>query len=131
MSRVAGAKHARRCAALFPPLIEALRARARDLGYALGVHGSQAYDLDLIAAPWAREAVEPWTLAEELRTVAEAVAGFAYDSDRAHAANPDFFRDGCPGGKPHGRLAWTFHLGGGPYIDLSVMPRRWRPCDCV
>lgn len=28
-----------------------------------------------------------------------------------------------PAQKPHGRLAWAIHLGGGPYIDLSVMPR--------
>ena len=30
---------------------------------------------------------------------------------------------GCPGLKPHGRLTWSFHVGGGPYLDLSVMPR--------
>jgi hypothetical protein len=34
-----------------------------------------------------------------------------------------YFMAGCPGGKPHQRLGWTFHLGGGPYIDLAVMPR--------
>ena len=34
----------------------------------------------------------------------------------------EYHLKGCPGMKPHGRLCWSFHLGGGPYIDLSVMP---------
>jgi len=31
--------------------------------------------------------------------------------------------DKIPTKKPHGRLAWSFHMGAGPYVDLSVMPQ--------
>lgn len=102
-------------------LIDPLRKRARELGYAIGVHGTLKRDIDLIACPWSNEAVDAKTLAEALRLVALEVVGAAYmippeNEDPFHLA-------GCPGMKPHGRLCWTFHMGGGPYIDLSVMPR--------
>jgi hypothetical protein len=116
-------KHAQKCGEYAARLIEPLRARARELGYALGVHGSLAYDIDLIAAPWTNEAVGARHLAEALRLEAERVHGFAYDSDAASSSNPHYFNEGCPRSHPHGRLAWTFHLGGGPYIDLSVLPK--------
>lgn len=106
----------------YAKLIEPLRAKARELGYALGVHGSLVFDIDLIAAPWAKEAVEPKMLAEALRVVAEEIIGFAFNSDAYNASNPDYFHNGEPGLKPHGRLVWSYHLGGGPYIDLSVLP---------
>ncbi len=106
---------------LFEKLIEPLRARARELGYAVGVHGTLKRDIDLIACPWTNEAVEAGILAEELRLVAAKINGYAFlnprEDDRHH-------RDGQPGYKPWGRLCWSFHLGGGPYIDLSVMPKK-------
>jgi hypothetical protein len=107
--------------AAYHELLEPLRATARDFGYALAVHGSTARDIDLVAVPWADIAVDPLTLAEALRSTAARVHGRAYH--RPHRGRPDHQRLGSPGEKPHGRLVWTFHLGGGPYIDLSVMPR--------
>lgn len=101
-----------RCAKAYAATIHQLRARARQLGYALGVHGSLKRDIDLIAAPWTEEAVEPATLAEELRAEAERVVGFA-------VFGPD---DSFPRHKPHGRLCWTIHFNG-TYIDLSILPR--------
>lgn len=106
---------------LYELLIEPLRERARELGYALGVHGTLRYDIDLIACPWTEEAVPAHELAEALLLVAGRVNGTAFmtpaeGKDRYHLA-------GRPGNKPHGRLGWCFHLGSGPYIDLSVMPR--------
>lgn len=93
--------------------LSAARARARELGYALAVHGSERRDLDLIAAPWTDEAVSAGELAHE---IAIAVGGFIPTDETGSA-------DRNPTSKPHGRLAWSIHLGGGPYIDLSVMPR--------
>lgn len=84
--------------------------RARQLGYALCIHGSMTRDLDLVACPWTYDAVPPFDLAQAL---CEEVGG---------AIDPHDI--GNPTGKPHGRLAWRIHCGGGPYIDLSVMPRR-------
>lgn len=104
---------------LYDKLIDPLRARARELGYALAVHGTLKRDIDLIACPWIPEAVDPSSLAHALYEVVVEVndgAAFIRENDPWH-------RSGCPGHKPHGRLVWTIHLGGGPYIDLSVMPR--------
>jgi hypothetical protein len=121
MPRHAPDDHAHRCRDYADRLIGPLRERARGLGYALGVHGSLAYDIDLIAVPWTRDAVDARALAEALRVVAESIIGYAF-LDPLEAEN-EHFHAGMPGAKPHGRLVWAFHLGGGPYIDLSVMPR--------
>ncbi len=104
-------------------LIEPLRAKARELGYALAVHGTLKRDIDLLACPWTRQAVDARTLALAMReTAAEHNGGVAYQCE--NEAGSEWFDNGCqPYGKPHGRRCWTFHLGGGPYIDLSVMPR--------
>lgn len=84
-----------------------LKAVAVRHGYALAPHGSIVRDFDLIAVPWIEDASEPFVLAEALR---EAAGGLRVASDV------------YPTKKPHGRLAFSFHLGGGPYVDLSVMP---------
>ena len=101
-------------------LIEPLREVARSLGYALGLHGTLKRDIDLIACPWTKDAVSAGELAEALRHKAEEINGYAFQLPHE---NDRYFALGCPGGKAHGRRCWTFHLGGGPYIDLSVMPR--------
>jgi hypothetical protein len=106
----------------FHRLIEPLREVARQNGYALAVHGSLARDIDLIAVPWADVCAEPVALAEQImlkaREVNEGIAFMAPHEDSM------WRQAGSPGAKPHGRLVWSFHLGGGPYIDLSVMPKR-------
>lgn len=107
---------------LYEKLIEPLRARARELGYALAVHGTLKRDIDLIACPWIEEAGTADALAQALYEVCvELTDGgcIMRDLDPWHL-------EGCPGHKPHGRLCWTIHFGGGPYIDLAVMPRTVR-----
>lgn len=89
-------------AALYP----VLRQRAYELGYALAIHGTLTKDLDVLAVPWTESAVSAADLAAAL---VEAAGGFT--------SRP-------PSDKPHGRKAWTIHLGSsGGYVDLSVMPR--------
>ena len=87
---------------------------AREHGYALAVHGSMATDLDLIAAPWVEDAVPAIVLIQALR---DAIGGFIFH-EKENDYNPTW--------KPHGRLAWSIYLqdGDGPYLDISVMPRR-------
>lgn len=108
-------------AAAYVQLVPKLAEVARRAGYAIGVHGSLSRDLDLIAAPWVDEALSAEELAELLR---ESVGGFIINDP---TADPNDFvrRSPCP--KPHGRLAWSIYLHGGPYIDLSVMPRSSTP----
>lgn len=119
-------------------LIGPLREMARRLGYALAVHGTLRRDIDLIACPWADDAVSARALAYSLRAVAEAVCGRAYINPRE---DQQWQQAGSPGYKDHGRLCWAFHLtdqpNRGPYLDLSVMPRkpesRWLcpACRCL
>lgn len=98
-------KHARPLCyvAILPRLIEV----ARQLGYALCVHGSLVRDLDLVAAPWVEDAAGP----------VELVAAIAQACGGVFVANGE-----QPSQKPHGRLAWTIHTGAEMYVDLSVMP---------
>jgi hypothetical protein len=111
----------RRCLQAYSKLISPLRAVAVSLGYALAVHGSLARDIDLIACPWAELAVDARELAEAIRAEAERVLGYA--SMHAHEMGDEYFECGSPCAKPWGRLVWSYHLGGGPYIDLSVMAK--------
>jgi hypothetical protein len=104
-------EHERECRRMAVIVIPAMRERAKRLGYALGVHGSLGYDIDVIAAPWREDCVaSPEELKEAILKCLEGITGYAF-------ANPKEAEK-----KPHGRLAWSLHFGGGPYVDLSVMP---------
>lgn len=95
-------------------VIDDIRGIAREHGYAVAVHGSlrRERDIDLIAAPWVKNAHAPRTL---MRSINE----LPYLSRvKAHDLDPP---------KPHGRLGWVwiikFRAKGCPaYVDLSVMP---------
>lgn len=81
------------------------------MGYALGVHGSQERDIDLVAVPWTDQAVAPEGLANSLRQVIEGLYPIGLESGPGEK-HP----------KPHGRLCWSFWLRPWTYIDLSVFP---------
>lgn len=107
-------------AAMFAWMIPHLTATARIYGYALGVHGSMARDLDLIAVPWIDSAAPAETLVEALR---DAVGGYIRN-DPQTSANQYNLDTKNPSDKPHGRRAWSIYFSGRRfYIDLSVMPR--------
>jgi hypothetical protein len=88
-----------------------LKEKARELGYALTLHGSMTRDGDMVAIPWTKDAVS----AEELVSSLHSYLG-------AHCLPQDYVAY-----KPHGRRAWSLHLsadfGCDMYVDLSVMPR--------
>jgi hypothetical protein len=106
-------------------LIGPLTETARALGYCLGVHGSLARDIDLIAVPWTVEACDPIRLTEVLRVEAERVAGRHVMQLNITEPSPDPFdytRRG-PEPKPHGRGGWSLQIiGTDTYLDLSVFP---------
>ena len=88
------------------PDIDRIRALAREVGYAVGVHGSLERDLDLIAAPWVADAVAPLVLA---RHIAAGLGGEVVDYQRQD--------------KPCGRWSCNIHTPDWTkMIDLSVMP---------
>jgi hypothetical protein len=79
----------------------------REVGYAIGVHGSLKRDFDLIAAPWTPEAVGNHDLIVHLCAGLKAT------------------RVGGPEYKPHGRVAVTIQIDGWfKPIDLSILPTR-------
>lgn len=98
------------------PMLPELQKTARLCGYALLIHGSLKRDIDLVAVPWTEEAVTAEQLAESIRQRAEELNNAKAAFLAPHEAHE------FPKHKPHGRLCWGFHLGGGPYLDLSVMP---------
>lgn len=101
----------------FDTHIDALRAAARAHGYALAVHGSLARDIDLIAAPWTKDAAAPDVLIEALRA---ACGGYSKHDENAPAG--DYTRR-SPEPKPHGRLAYTIYPPEGvTYFDIAVLP---------
>lgn len=93
-------------------VIDDIRRIARDHGYAIAVHGSlrERRDIDLIAAPWTKNA-------HAKSTLIRALSKLPYLK-----WNRDWV------GKPHGRRGSTFFVlhrakGCPAYVDLSVMPR--------
>lgn len=101
----------------YAQVLPIIREVARGHGYAIGVHGSEVRDLDLIAAPWTEAAVSADVLAER---VCKSVFGVIVNDEKA---DPQDFTRRNPQPKPHGRLGWSIQVGRGAYIDLSVMPR--------
>lgn len=103
-------------AVLAPVLAEVARAH----GYALAVHGTLQRDMDFVAVPWTEEASEPLPMVLAMKEACSAVF--------THPDWDDLIPDGNPTDKPHGRKAWSLHLTNkgakGPYIDISVMPRK-------
>lgn len=86
------------------PPVDKIRALAREVGYAIGIHGTEERDLDLIAAPWSEAAVGNHDLIKHL---AEGLGAFVLEVTR----------------KPLGRYAATIQIDGWyKAIDLTVCP---------
>ena len=102
--------------AFFNSRLPAIRAAAQEHGYAIGVHGSERRDFDLLAMPW-RDG------ASDANTLAHAIAWAACGLGRA--GNYEWEQ------KPAGRIAtsiptcwaekWADNMKGVGHIDLSVM----------
>lgn len=88
------------------PDIEQIRAAAREIGYAIGVHGTLERDLDLIAAPWTEEALK-YNWREVMDHIASRINARVIVAEQ----------------KPLGRRACTIQINGWfKPIDLSVCP---------
>lgn len=78
-------------------------------GYALAIHGSMQSDMDLLAVAWTEEAIPHEELVELL-----------FNKISATIWKEHTFKDVTI--KPHGRLAYTLHILGDWFIDLSIIP---------
>lgn len=101
-------------------LLPRLKFRARELGYALAVHGSLARDLDLVAIPWVEDAS---SAADLVKALMLEIGGTFRIGGRFSGGKIVPVDGSIPEKKPHGRMAWTIHLGDFLFIDLSVLPR--------
>lgn len=97
----------------YESILPAIRLAALQLGYAIGVHGSQRRDLDLIAAPWTDEHADANALAVAIQIAACGLKQVRYEWEQ----------------KPCGRIATSFPVCWSEYkavsaghIDLSVAP---------
>lgn len=100
-----------------------MRGLARELGYALAVHGSLARDIDVVAVPWAEEAAPALVLMRALKDLIG--AGWTSSAD-SNEILEGLYPDGVPTTvvtrKPHGRVSCSLYLTEVVYFDLSVMP---------
>jgi hypothetical protein len=99
--------------ALLDLILPAMRRTAKDLGYAITVHGTLNRDIDMVAVPWVEHQVaEPDHLITMLVGAIRGVTGRCnYSSEWTE--------------KPHGRRAKTLLIWVGENtanLDLSVMP---------
>jgi len=91
------------------PPIDRIRELAKEVGYAIGVHGSQQRDFDVIAAPWTENAVGNHDLLKHI------AAGLTTDNGPAHIISTER--------KPLGRYAATIQMDGWyKQLDISVCP---------
>ncbi|HDV8348782.1 TPA: hypothetical protein RKT01_000518 [Burkholderia vietnamiensis] len=88
------------------PPVARIRELAAQIGYAIGVHGSQERDLDLIAAPWTEDALK-LNYREAMQHIADGLGARLVETEL----------------KPLGRRACTIQMNGWfKPIDLSVCP---------
>lgn len=97
--------------------------RAKEMGYALALHGSMARDMDLIAIPWTEEAIEAELLIKLLMEEFRLINLDVVEVDKDNQATK--FKP--PAKKPHGRLGWSLGWDGDMYVDISVMPLKKEP----
>jgi hypothetical protein len=87
------------------PPIDRIRELAKEVGYAIGAHGSRERDLDVIAVPWIDDAVGNHDL---MQHIAKGLGAKILSTER----------------KPLGRYAATIQMDGWyKAIDISVCPK--------
>jgi hypothetical protein len=90
------------------PDVEIIRKAAKEIGYAIAVHGSLERDLDVVAVPWTEEALK-YNYREVMEYIAKAIDGKVKDAEY----------------KPLGRRAATIVVNGWyKNVDLSVAPMK-------
>lgn len=101
---------------IYSQILPRIRSVAKDMGYAVAIHGTMQRDFDLLAVPWVEEAADTIML---VKAVAEIVGGYVI-GENVHASGKISEE---PTKQPHGRMSWNIIWGGKAFIDLSVMPR--------
>ena len=85
------------------------RKAALECGYALAIHGSMAYDMDLIAVPWVDDAKPVEDL---VKAISDCIGQTVWKDH--HLTNKD--------ARSHGRIAYSLSIHSDWVIDLSIIP---------
>lgn len=107
---------------IYAQLLPRIREAAKELGYAIAIHGTMMRDLDLLAVPWVDDAASEDEL---VSMIAREVGGYVI-GDKNDRMNPGEVVPN-PTPQPHGRKSWNICWGGPAFIDLSVMPKSPHP----
>lgn len=96
-------------ASFYASIWDDLRNAAMDCGWALGLHGSLASDMDIMAMPWTDDAKPVENMIEAL------VNCFTKD-------NPFYELSKTPNcNKPNNRVVYTIHIWKDYYLDVNVI----------
>ena len=102
--------------ALLDLILPSIRRAAKDLGYAIAVHGSLLRDIDLIAVGWTEHNVA--TKEELVDTIVRVIRGITGRCNHYKTESKTWAQ------KPHGRVATTILVWCGETsanIDLSIV----------
>lgn len=98
-------------AVFYTVLFVDFRKAAIECGWSIGLHGSMANDMDMMAMPWTDEA-KP--VEEFINAISDCIGKTIW---KDHHLVPSY-------SKPHGRIVYTLSIGADWYIDLSIMDNR-------
>ena len=87
-----------------------LRNAALDCGWALGLHGSLAKDMDIMAMPWVEDA-------KPVEDMIQALINCFTPSPFDNISKRPIF------GKPNGRVVYTIHIWKDLYLDVNVISK--------
>ena len=96
-------------ATFYAALWNDFRQAALDKGWALGLHGSMASDLDIMAMPWVDNA-------SPVDAMIRALESCLTEPDKEL-----WFPTKRTIGKPNSRVVYTIHIFADFYIDLSII----------
>ena len=92
----------------YAAILNDVRIAAMKCGWALGLHGSLASDMDLMAMPWTEDA-KP--VEEMIQALSDCFTGCRFKEDHT---TPHF-------GKPNGRVVYTLSIWADFYLDINVI----------
>ena len=94
--------------ALFATIYDDLRKAAMDCGWALGLHGSLASDMDIMAMPWTEDA-------KPAEDMIKALCDIFVDNPFKDCGTVPYY------GKPNNRVVYTIPIWGTCYLDINVI----------
>lgn len=95
-------------AAFYATMWPDLREAALNCGWALGLHGSLASDMDIMAMPWTEDA-------KPVEEMIQALSDCFSENPFKHRHTVPYF------GKPNSRVVYTMSIWADFYLDINVI----------